>query len=87
MRLPRHVWVVEVSKVPLWNVPPADKRVIGEIVLDPTSNPRQFGTIAVHIEERLWLTDPREQSMSGVMGDPVVLSDWTPNKCVSRKCT
>jgi hypothetical protein len=86
--LPKYVWLIEVSTLPLWNIQPSEKRVLGEILIDPTSNPAQLDAIAAHLGGFFWAAEPGDLDIYAMLErEAVSIPDWRPYKCLRRPCS
>ncbi|HXZ94304.1 MAG TPA: hypothetical protein VEG28_00105, partial [Dehalococcoidia bacterium] len=83
--LPQYVWITEISVLSKWNTPLQDRRVIGEIIVDPTSNPRHLDCLSAHISGNYWYAHPQDRDLSHILRhEPIIIPDWTPYKPISR---
>lgn len=83
--LPRYVWLTEISTLPMWNTGVRDRRIVGEILVDPTSNPSHFDCFSVHISGNFWDARPQDSNLSDMLRrPPIIIPNWTPYKPISR---
>jgi len=83
--LPKYVWLIEISTLQLWNVNVPDKRIIGEILVDPTSNPNRLDAIVANIAGHVWDMKPDDADiLAALRRDPIIIANWHPYKCLQR---
>jgi hypothetical protein len=83
--LPQYLWLTEISTLSKWNTAVQDRRVIGEILVDPTSNPSHLDCLSAHISGNFWYAHPQDRDLSDMLRhEPIIVSNWTPYKPISR---
>ncbi len=81
LHLPRHVWVTEWTTLDLWDRPVGQKRILGEVLVDPTSNPYNLDFLALHAPGILYFMNPDERDATPALRRPLEIPNdisYTP---------
>ncbi|MDP2743822.1 MAG: hypothetical protein Q8P00_02000, partial [Dehalococcoidia bacterium] len=81
LHLPKYVWVTEWTTLELWDRPTADKRILGEVLVDPTSNPYNLDFLALHVPNLFYFMNPDERDAQSALRRPLEIGNdkqYTP---------
>jgi hypothetical protein len=81
LHLPKYVWITEWTTLELWNRPTAEKRILGEVLVDPTSNPYNLDFLSLHTPNMLFFMNPDEREASSALRRPLEIPNdrqYTP---------
>jgi len=84
LHLPKYVWITEWTTLDLWPNSQNQKLIYGEVLIDPTSNPRNLDFLALHIPGMFYSMNPEERDAGMPRRQPTDIPNDTPYAPVTR---
>ena len=84
LHLPKYLWMTEWTTLQLWGRPIEQKRILGEVLIDPTSNPNNLDFLAFHVPGKLYFMHPEERDATVGLSRPVDIPNDTSYSPLTR---